>query len=98
MQLRYNGLLFEITKYRMVNDDPPVEMIQKAKELGKRLDLQKDELNNIECSCWNGSNQVQDDHIMDGKDKRKHTRIETNNLISQVSICRKYYQTRDWKT
>ncbi len=49
---KYDETLFTITKYVMLNQRPPEEMIKKAKELGRQLNIPEDELRNIEFSCF----------------------------------------------
>jgi hypothetical protein len=47
---KYNGLLFAITKYGLLNRKPPEQLIEQARELGRQLDIAEEELKNIEYS------------------------------------------------
>jgi len=49
---KYNETLFAITKYVLLNQKPPEEMIEMAKELGRQLNIPEEELRNIEFSSF----------------------------------------------
>ena len=47
---KYNRLLFEISKYALLNQKPPEKLIQEAEELGRQIGISEEELKNIEFS------------------------------------------------
>lgn len=49
---KYNKLLFIITQYGLSNRKPPEELIEAAKELGRRIDISEAELRNLEYSTY----------------------------------------------
>ena len=49
---KYNRLLFEISKYGLLNQKPPEKLIQEAEELGRQIGISEEELKNIEFSTF----------------------------------------------
>jgi hypothetical protein len=49
---KYNELLFKITQYNLRNRNLPENLIKKAKELGRQLDIPEAELKNIESTIF----------------------------------------------
>jgi hypothetical protein len=49
---KYNRLLFEISKYGLLNQKPPEKLIQEAEELGRQMGISEEELKNIEFSTF----------------------------------------------
>jgi hypothetical protein len=48
----YDKLLFQITQYCLSNSELPENLIKEAEELGRQLDIQETELQNIGSSTF----------------------------------------------
>jgi hypothetical protein len=48
---RYLKLIYEITKYKMLGEQPPKELLQQAREVALQASIPKDEFENISYVC-----------------------------------------------
>ena len=44
---KYNEMLFTISKYGLLNQNPPEKLIKQAQELGRQIGITEEELKNI---------------------------------------------------
>ena len=49
---KYNQILFAISKYGLLNQNPPKKLIKRAQELGRQIGITEEELKNIEFSRY----------------------------------------------